>query len=158
MTNRPVFGRINQNSADKVHKPTIQKSKIIKKWFFQTIDAGGASWWILAQKRPTTPKVLIFVSKNSSDEKLIQRQYFWKIDFFVFFSNLTSHVKLFSEELNVRTATWKFSQRILGLFRCILHHKRIYNDIQIKKYILSKYVHFPWELSRKIHSWKIQWN
>ena len=31
MTDRPIFGRINQNSADKVHKPTIQKSKIIKK-------------------------------------------------------------------------------------------------------------------------------
>ena len=60
MTDRPIFGRINQNSADKVHKPTIQKSKIIKKWFFQKIDAKGVSWWILAQERPTTPKVLIF--------------------------------------------------------------------------------------------------
>ena len=72
MTVRPIFGRINQNSADKVHKPTIQKSKIIRKWFFQKIDAKGVSWWILAQERPTTPKVLIFNGKNSSHEELIQ--------------------------------------------------------------------------------------
>ena len=85
MTDRPVFDRINQNSADKVHKPTIQKSKIIKQWFFQTIDAGGASWWILAQKRSTTPKVLIFDGKNSSHEKLIQYQFFEKSTFLVFF-------------------------------------------------------------------------
>ena len=85
MTDRPIFGRINQNSADKVHKPTIKKSKIIKKWFFQTIDAGGASWWILAQKRSTTPKVLIFDGKNSSREELIQHQFFEKIDFFDIF-------------------------------------------------------------------------
>ena len=85
MTDRPVFGRINQNSADKVHKPTIQKSKIIKKWFFQKIDAEGASWWILAQKRPTTPKVLIFDGKKSSHEELIQHQFFEKSTFLVFF-------------------------------------------------------------------------
>ena len=85
MTDRTVFGRINQNSADKVHKPTIQKSKIIKKWFFQKIDAEGASWWILAQKRPTTPKVLIFDGKNSSHEELIQHQFFEKSTFLVFF-------------------------------------------------------------------------
>ena len=85
MTDRPIFGRINQNSADKVHKPTIQKSKIIKKWFFQKIDAEGASWWILAQKRPTTPKVLIFDGKNSSHEELIQHQFFEKSTFLVFF-------------------------------------------------------------------------
>ena len=85
ITNRPIFGRINQNSADKVHKPTIQKSKIIKKWFFQKIDAEGASWWILAQKRPTTPKVLIFDGKNSSHEELIQHQFFEKSTFLIFF-------------------------------------------------------------------------
>ena len=85
MTDRPIFGRINQNSADKVHKPTIQKSKIIKKWFFQKIDAKGVSWWILAQERPTTPKVLIFDGKNSSHEELIQYQFFEKSTFLVFF-------------------------------------------------------------------------
>ena len=85
MTDRPIFGRINQNSADKVHKPTIQKSKIIKKWFFQKIDSKGVSWWILAQKRPTTPKVLIFDGKNSSHEELIQHQFFEKSTFLVFF-------------------------------------------------------------------------
>ena len=41
MTDRPIFSRINKNSADKVHKPTIQKSKIIKKSFFQKIDSKG---------------------------------------------------------------------------------------------------------------------
>ena len=85
MTDRPIFGRINQNSAGKVHKPTIQKSKIIKKWFFQKIDAERASWWSLAQKRPTTPKVLIFGGKNSSHEELIQHQFFEKSTFLVFF-------------------------------------------------------------------------
>ena len=85
MTDRPIFGRINQNSADKVHKPTIQKSKIIKKWFSQKIDAEGASWWILAQKRSTTPKVLIFDGKNSSHKELIQHQFFEKSTFLVFF-------------------------------------------------------------------------
>ena len=85
MTDRPIFGRINPNSADKVHKPTIQKWKIIKKWFFQKIDAGGASWWILAQKRSTTPKVLIFDGKNSSHKELIQHQFFEKLTFLVFF-------------------------------------------------------------------------
>ena len=114
MTDRPIFGRINQNSADKVHKPTIQKSKIIKKWFFQKIDSKGVSWWILAQKRPTTPKVLIFDSKNSSHEELIQHQFFEKSTFFAFFSNFTCHVKLFLEELNVNGTTWKYLQRILG--------------------------------------------
>ena len=85
MTDRPIFGRINQNSADKVHKPTNEKSKIIKKWFFQKIDSKGVSWWILAQKRPTTPKVLIFDDKNSSHEELIQHQFFEKSTFLVFF-------------------------------------------------------------------------
>ena len=85
ITDRPIFGRINQNSADKVHKPTIQKSKIIKKWFFQKIDAKGVSWWILAQERPTTPKVLIFDGKNSSHKQLIQHQFFEKSTFLVFF-------------------------------------------------------------------------
>ena len=85
MTDRPIFGRINQRSADKVHKSTIQKSKIIKKWFFQKIDAKGVSWWILAQERPTTPKVLIFDGKNSSHEELIQYQFFEKSTFLVFF-------------------------------------------------------------------------
>ena len=85
MTDRPIFSWINQNSADKVHKPTIQKSKIIKKWFFQKIDAKGVSWWILAQERPTTPKVLIFDGKNSSHEELIQHQFFEKSHFFTFF-------------------------------------------------------------------------
>ena len=87
MTDRPIFGRINQDSADKVHKPTIKKSKIIKKkkWFFQKTDAKGVSWWILAQERPTTPKVLIFDDKNSSHEELIQYQFFEKSTFLVFF-------------------------------------------------------------------------
>ena len=85
MTDRPIFGRINQNSADKIHKPTNEKSKIIKKWFFQKIDSKGVSWWILAQKRPTTPKVLIFDGKNSSHEELIQHQFFEKSTFLVFF-------------------------------------------------------------------------
>ena len=85
MTDRPIFGRINQDSADKVHKPTIKKWKIIKKWFFQKTDAKGVSWWILAQKRPTTPKVLIFDGKNSSHEELIQYQFFEKSTFLVFF-------------------------------------------------------------------------
>ena len=85
MTDRPIFGRINQNSADKVHKPTIQKSKIIKNWFFQKIDSKGVPWWILAQKRPTTPKILIFDGKNSSHEELIQHQFFEKSTFLVFF-------------------------------------------------------------------------
>ena len=85
MTDRPIFGRINQNSADKVHKPTIQKSKIIKKWFFQKIDSKGVPWSILAQKRPTAPKVLIFDGKNSSHEELIQYLFFEKSTFLVFF-------------------------------------------------------------------------
>ena len=79
ITDRPIFGRINQNSAAKVHKPTIQKSKIIKKSFFRKIDGNGVSWSILVQERPTTPKVLIFFDhKNSSHEELIQYQYFEK--------------------------------------------------------------------------------
>ena len=31
MTDRPIFVRTNQNSPDKVHKPTIPKSKIYQK-------------------------------------------------------------------------------------------------------------------------------
>ena len=85
ITDRPIFGRINQNSAAKVHKPTIQKSKIIKKSFFRKIDANDVSWSILVQKRPTTPKVLIFDGKNSSHEELIQYQFFEKSTFLVFF-------------------------------------------------------------------------
>ena len=61
ITDRPIFGRINQNSAAKVHKPTIQKSKIIKKLFFHKIYANDVSWSILVQERPTTPKVLFFL-------------------------------------------------------------------------------------------------
>ena len=115
MTDRPVFGRINQNSADKVHKPTIQKSKIIKKWFFQKIDAGGASWWILAQNVPQHLKFLFMMirthpTKNSSNINFLKNRLFW------YFSSLTCHVKSFLEELNVRTTTWKFFQRILGTF------------------------------------------
>ena len=34
MTDRPIFGRINQNSAAKVHKPTIQKIENYQKYFF----------------------------------------------------------------------------------------------------------------------------
>ena len=85
ITDRPIFGRINQNSAAKVHKPTIQKSKIIKKSFFHKIDANDVSWSILVQKRPTTPKVLIFDGKNSSHEELIQYQFFEKSTFLLFF-------------------------------------------------------------------------
>ena len=85
ITDRPIFGRINQNSAAKVHKPTIQKSKIIKKSFFHKIDANDVSWSILVQERPTTPKVLIFDDKNSSHEELIQYQYFEKSTFLLFF-------------------------------------------------------------------------
>ena len=39
----------------------------------------------LVQKRPTTPKVLIFDGKNSSHEELIQHQFFEKSTFLVFF-------------------------------------------------------------------------
>ena len=39
----------------------------------------------MAQKRPTTPKVLIFGGKNSSHEELIQHQFFEKSNFLVFF-------------------------------------------------------------------------
>ena len=85
ITNRPIFGRINQNSATKVHKPTIQKSKIIKNWFFQKSDADDVSWSILVQELPTTPKVLIFDSKNSSHEELIQHPFAEKIAFFWLF-------------------------------------------------------------------------
>ena len=85
ITNQPIFGRINQNSAAKVHKPTIQKSKIIKNWFFQKSDAEGVSRSILVQELPTTPKVLIFDSKNSSHEELIQHQFFEKSHFLTFF-------------------------------------------------------------------------
>ena len=49
----------------------------------------GVSWWILGQKRPTTPKVLIFCfffwCKNSSHEELIQHQFFEKSTFLIFF-------------------------------------------------------------------------
>ena len=116
MTDRPIFGRINQNSADKVHKPTIQKSKIIKKWFFQKIDAKGVSWWILAQERPTTPKVLIFDGKNSHPTKNSSNINFLKNRLFWYFSNFTCCAKLFQEELNVRTTTWKFFQWIIWHF------------------------------------------
>ena len=34
MIDRPIFGRINQNSADKVHKPTIRKIENYKKIIF----------------------------------------------------------------------------------------------------------------------------
>ena len=85
ITDRPIFGRINQNSAAKVHKPTIQKPKIIKNWFFQKSDAEGVSRSILVQELPTTPKALIFDSKNSSHEELIQHQFFEKSHFLTFF-------------------------------------------------------------------------
>ena len=86
ITDRPIFGRINQNSAAKVHKPTIQKSKIIKNSFFRKFDAEGVSRSIIVQELPTTPKVLIFDSKNSSHEELIQHQFFEKSNFLHFFN------------------------------------------------------------------------
>ena len=85
ITDRPIFGRINQNSAAKVHKPTIKKSKIMKKSFYRKTDANNVSWSILVQERPTTPKVLIFDDKNSSHEELIQYQFFEKSTFLLFF-------------------------------------------------------------------------
>ena len=105
ITDWPIFGRINQNSATKVHKPTIQKWKIIKKSFFHKIDANDVSCSILVQKRPITPKVLIFYGKNLSHEELIQYQFFEKSTFLLFFEFLTCSVKLLLEELNVRTTT-----------------------------------------------------
>ena len=110
MTHRPVFGRINQNSADKVHKPTIQKSKIIKKWFSQKIDAEGVSWWILAQKRSTTPKVLIFDGKNSSHEELIQHQFFEKSTFLIFFE-----LYVFPKVIRIRTQRKNYHLKVLPM-------------------------------------------
>ena len=129
MTDRPIFGRINQNFADKIHKPTNEKSKIIKKWFFQKIDSKGVSWWILVQKRLTTPKVLIFDDKNSSHEELIQHQFFEKSTFLIFFECyvfrkvILRRIQCKNYHLKVLPmSSWDFSDL------CILHHKRIYND------------------------------
>ena len=127
ITNRPIFGRINQNSADKIHKPTNEKSQIIKKCFFQKIDSKGVSWWILAQKRPTTPKVLIFDDKNSSHEELIQHQFFENSTFLVFFEFHFSR-KVILRKTQRKNYHLKVLLEFLGLFRCLLHHKRIYND------------------------------
>ena len=113
ITDRPIFGRINQNSAVKINKLTIQKSKIIKNSFFRKIDPNSVSWSILVQEHPITPKVLISGGKNSSHEELIQCQFFEKLIFFLCFSNFTYRVKLLLKELNVRTTTWKFFQQIL---------------------------------------------
>ena len=104
MTDRPVFGRINQNSADKVHKPTIQKSKIIKKNDF-------------------LKKLML---KVHHDE-------FWLRNVpqhlkFLFFMVRTHPTKNSTLELTLESSSNEF----LGLFRCLLHHKRIYNDTQIK--------------------------
>ena len=127
MTDRTVFDQINQNSADKVHKPTIQKSKIIKQWFFQTIDAGGASWWILAQKRPTTPKVLILMirthpMKNSSNINFLKNRLFLVI-FEFNWSNFVSpyqhfwFVAIFLKDkkwlINVNENRFSFSESLL---------------------------------------------
>ena len=85
MTDRPIFGRINQNWPIKSTNPQFKKSKIIKNIFFQKIDSKGVPRWILVQKRPTTPKVLILGGKNSSHEELIQHQFFEKSTFLIFF-------------------------------------------------------------------------
>ena len=85
ITDRPIFGRINQNSAVKINKFTIQKSKIIKNSFFRKIDPKNVSWSILLQERPTTPKVLIFDDRNSSREELIQYRFYEKSTFLFFF-------------------------------------------------------------------------
>ena len=116
MTDRPIFGRINQNSADKVHKPTIQKSKIIKKWFFfkkLILKMYHDEFWL--RNFPQHLKFLFLMvrthpMRNSSNINFLKNRLFW------YFSNFTCQVKLFLEELNVRTTTWKFFQRILGTF------------------------------------------
>ena len=110
MTDRPIFGWINKNSAVKVRKPTIQKSKIIKKWFFQKIDSKGVPWWMLAQKRPTTPKVLIFGDKNSSHEELIQHQFFEKSTFLIFFE-----FYVFPKVIRIRTQRKNYHLKVLPM-------------------------------------------
>ena len=139
ITDWPIFGRINQHSAPKVVKPTNQKSKIIENWFFQKIVPKGVSWWFLAQEHPTAPKVLILDGKNLSHEELIQHQFFEKSNFWYFSSLIHVSRKIILR----RTQRKNYHLKVLptnswDFFRCLLHHKWIYNDTQIKKYILSK--------------------
>ena len=78
---------------------------------------------MLAQKRSTTPKVLIFDGKNSSQEELIQDQFFEKSTFLVFFEfNVSRKVIL------RRTQRKNYHLKVLPtnswcFVRCLLYHK-----------------------------------